>query len=797
MPPRTVARRAAGADAATADGPGGRGGPAAPRDRPGLPARTARLLLGLLAAASAAAAVVVSHFVFPRLSIDNDEPLYRLQAHVIAGGHLFPAAPRPTSSYVPWLAAVDHGHYVLKYTPLVPAWHAVSLLATGGFGLSLAVLAAALVLVTYGLAVEVLADRRAGLVAAGLVAFSPLIVIQSGLLLPYLPALLLLEAFAWALVAGARRGSGWLLAAAGLAAAAAFTIRPYDAVLFVVPPLLWAAFGPLRGHRWWAAGALSAGAVLPLAGLIAFDVAATGHPFRLPFNALESGDSLGFGVRRLYPSDRGHHFGLVQGLAGVGDHLRLMGWWVAGGVLLLVVGVLAAARRRLPAPVVAVVASGALLSAGYIAFWGAWNAADVWGGIRYVGPFYLMPLALPLALCGARGLVDLWDARRALGIGAAAAVLAMAGVVLGFAVAGNLHFTHRDQQLASLLDRPGPSVVFVANDPPFLMHPSAVLSNPPLRRTDRSADPAQVFAVERGGADFQVLDQHPGRSAWLLRIYAPLGNHLHRGEQGQLTELRELRGGEVTAALTVFPPAHADQLRLQVALGDRQVSYDLPATGADLRMSVRPGSATLDGLTASASERLRRPIDGLQLTLLGSPSGGRGAGPGAGPPPAPGQRRAGPPARGRPHRRHGRQPRPAPDRRPRRLTPGVQGFGCPGHREAARPQRVRWSAGSRGSADHGPGRTRWSGWAGRPAQPIVSTGSAGAVPFVFTCRPTVVDAPDASDRPQSEPLQVVRPDATLQLIPQALATLRAPASGHDTVHALTLPPVAVITSWAT
>jgi len=61
---------------------------------------------------------------------------------------------------VPWLAAAHHGHYVLKYTPLVPAWHALSLLVTGGFGLSLAGIAAGLVVVTFLLAEELLGPNK-------------------------------------------------------------------------------------------------------------------------------------------------------------------------------------------------------------------------------------------------------------------------------------------------------------------------------------------------------------------------------------------------------------------------------------------------------------------------------------------------------------------------------------------------------------------------------------------------------------------------------------------------------------
>ena len=57
----------------------------------------------------------------------------------------------------------------------------------------------------------------------------------------------------------------------------------------------------------------------------------------------------------------------------------------------------------------------------------AWNADDLWGGVRYIGPFYVMPVMLPIVLCGARGLVDLWNARRSAGALAGVATVAATG----------------------------------------------------------------------------------------------------------------------------------------------------------------------------------------------------------------------------------------------------------------------------------------------------------------------------------------------------------------------------------
>ena len=66
--------------------------------------RPARLV-AVVATLSAVVAVLLARQVFPYLSIDNDEALYRLQAQVLAQGHLLPVAPRPPESFTPWLAA--------------------------------------------------------------------------------------------------------------------------------------------------------------------------------------------------------------------------------------------------------------------------------------------------------------------------------------------------------------------------------------------------------------------------------------------------------------------------------------------------------------------------------------------------------------------------------------------------------------------------------------------------------------------------------------------------------------------
>src|ERR1700709_1392166 len=99
------------------------------RGRPRGPA----LVVAVAARRSPRLAVTLSLLLFPPLSINNDEPIYRLQAQALAAGHLFAPAPAPADSYTPWLGVVRDGHYVLKYTPVVPGVYALSLALTGTF----------------------------------------------------------------------------------------------------------------------------------------------------------------------------------------------------------------------------------------------------------------------------------------------------------------------------------------------------------------------------------------------------------------------------------------------------------------------------------------------------------------------------------------------------------------------------------------------------------------------------------------------------------------------------------------
>lgn len=592
------------------------------------------LVVAVTAVLSGVVAVLLSAFLFPHLSINNDEPLYRLQAQALAEGHLFPPATDPAGSYTPWLGYVDGHHYVLKYTPVIPGLYALSLLLTGGFATGLALLAAAGVVITYLLACEVLVDRRVAALAAVLWAVSPLTIVQSSLLLPYLPFVMLLELAVLGVLRGLRLSRSVPLVGGGLALGLAVAARPFDVVMFLLPLAVWLVW--TERHRLvFALSRLALGLAVPILGLLAFDAAATGKPLSLPFALLEPNDKLGFGARQLYPSDRLHSFGIVQGLSGVGAHLWLLGvGWAAGGVVLLVLAVASVVRGRVGRPAAMLGAGAVLLLLGYLAFWGAWNAADLWGGTRYVGPFYVVSVLVPIVVLGARGLADVFASRRRfarLGAGAVSAVgIGLVVLTLLTALPADATMSGHDGQLEDLLEAQGRSLVFIPTNPPYLQHPSAVLDNG-LRPDGRT-----VFALTRGVDDFSVVAHQPGRTLLRLRVLGLYNKGPNRRYVVWLERVRAVGGASVPLTLQARPSAGLSAFRVMFTVGDRRLSWNLdPTRLSQLELAMTAAGPQLVGQgpplveTGAVTDQTLKPeIESsppglLVVTLLGSRAGGR------------------------------------------------------------------------------------------------------------------------------------------------------------------------------
>lgn len=553
----------------------------------------------VLALAAGLWALVGSQLVFPYLSDDHDEGLYLLQATALADGDLFPAAPEQADAFRPWLSVVSGDRYVLKYTPVHAAILAVGIRLTGTPRASLALIAAGVVLVGYGLAREVLGERHLAALASTFLAVSPLFVVQSATFLPYCSMLLLLEGFALALLRGARTDGRLLLGVSGLVFGLALFARPYDALLWSLPLVAYVAWSQRSDGRrlrrtaaWFALGS-----VLPVLAMLAYFRAATGNPFRTPFNLLEPRDTLGFGARRLVPGAPDLIFTPAHGIYGISRYVLITSAWVFGGLVLVGLFFAGLVRRGDRGPQLWLASIVLTFSFGFLFFWGTLSTSLRGGLSSFLGPFYLMPVVVPLTFLAAKGFAALWRHDRVLGAAALVAMVVVSGYLLSRALPVNLRFSAEDRRIyasigAARLDR---ALVLV---PPIygaqLLHPLAFLHN------DADYDGRIVYALDRGEpGNLRLLDDFPGRQVYKLRFHGRYrASPSDRSLRTSLEPLAVVDAGSVPFGLRFRNPGDAPRVVVSVTMGRTRHSYvlDTESTGErahELLFDVGPASVEL------------------------------------------------------------------------------------------------------------------------------------------------------------------------------------------------------------
>jgi 4-amino-4-deoxy-L-arabinose transferase-like glycosyltransferase len=399
-------------------------------------------------------AFAVASELFPYRSLNHDEAVYLQQAAMLLEGQLV-LRPPVEGAFRPWFF-VDGGTSLYpKYSPVPAAFFALGL-AVGVPQLSLAAIAAAIVLLTYVVVAEAF-TRRVGVLAAAFVLASPLFILDTAVFLPYAPTAALNLAFAAAFlradrIADRRRSLAYAVLAGG-AIGLAFFARPYTAVLFAIPFVAYALWTLRDGSR----DALVTSGVVALLGssgvglTLAYNAALTGGALRFPYEVFGPHDGLGFGTRAIL----GHEVVYTPTLA-LQANARILETflteWIAGGLigaLLALIGLCVLLARALgrigsgkeadtdhwgepdgrggpdrrtetdhrtgisrryginprTAAVVGVLVS---VTVGNLYFWGNLNLLGALsipddGLIHYLGPYYHFDLLLPvsaLAACG-------------------------------------------------------------------------------------------------------------------------------------------------------------------------------------------------------------------------------------------------------------------------------------------------------------------------------------------------------------------------------------------------------------
>lgn len=555
--------------------------------------------------------LVVAGRAFPEGSPDRDDVGYLSQADALRSGELTLPASTHDPYFRPFLSGLDGDRVIFKYQPAWPALLALSDLVTGSPRGALAVTGLAATLAVAALALEVGGRRRTALVAAAVFACSPWFIVQSGTYLAY-PASAALLAGATALILrGHRLARPWLLVAGGALFGLGVFHRPFDAVLAGAPVAAWLVLVRRRSGARAVATDLARVALgaLPFVLLVlAYDLAVTGSPLRMPFQVAGPLDRFGFGQRSSFGTFSGP---LEVGRAGPYDFTPGEAWrtvvafagslvdWLPGSLLVLplaVVGLRWCARRG---PAWLVAAQGLIVPIGYVFWWGAANAR-AYRLHELLGPIYWFPVLVSVVVLAAVGIVGLADriARRLdaprVGAGAVAGAVVVGLLAVSAATSGDTvrsiraarEAQHREVALLAPPEEPGRSLVIV--DRHYPGDPYVPVSVP------ARLDGEHLVAMDPTGGfgPFDLLDAHPGRQLWQVV--------------------------DVHRAGAPFDPAERTRSRLVVREGE-QVELAAAALGAPTYWRTRT-----DASDRGDGERQPLPLVDGQLRISVTAEGGGG-----------------------------------------------------------------------------------------------------------------------------------------------------------------------------
>ncbi len=559
----------------------------------------------VLAAVAAVSSVVLSKMVFPFPTGNPDEAVYLLQAETLRQGRLFPPAPTEhPEAFQPFFTRYRDGEYIPKYSPVHAVLLAIAGSVFGTYRAGPALIAGALVVTTYLLALEVLHRRREALFAAVLLAASPLFVVQSATFLSYLSALLFLELFAVALLRGVRLRSLRWHVVAGFVFGVAFFARSYDALLFGIP------FGVLfiATHRHTAraglkhAAALVAGVAPVLLAYGAFNWAATGHPLHPPF-AIDPSDTIGFGPHRFVPGDPYFDYTPREGVVALARYLTTTSFWVFGGIPIVGLAIFALVRRCGGARGRALAGVILAIPTGYFFFYGTSVSSVLTPGVLYLGPWYYSALFGPLVILGAAGFSLLWRRGPVMAGVAVIVMVAVSSFVTVRALRANADRATGDRRLHHALEViPPQSLVFLPAD--VLLRPFPTARNPTL-------DGRVLYALDGGpSANVAVAQSLPDRRPYLVQ-FPPA-----RGGPQQASRLRPLD--------VVSGPAVNIPIDIGEAAGDLVLSLEWRGERLDCRfdpsarnwsVQLRAGGATCPATTASSDGQSGLPPEYLFVTI--------------------------------------------------------------------------------------------------------------------------------------------------------------------------------------
>jgi len=555
------------------------------------------LLVGL--ALLAAAITIVAHYtIFPNLSWNRDEAVYTWQLNLLRDGHLTGIDLGFPHFFQPFLSAARDGKLFSQY-PL--GWPLLLFGSDLTFGTPVGALAVGgvlSVLGTFFLARELTGDRDLALVAATVMLGCPILAIQGGVFLSYLPTLGIALFFAIGVLSGIRLHRPLRLVGGGFLLGWVFMTRPFDAALWgiiVVGYVVlahWREWGRLaRAGAWVAVGLIPV-----MIATLAYNAQVTGSPTEFPITAKEPLDSFGFGRHRLMPEFGVRNYTPLRAVKSTLRTLSYLPVFLAGSYVGVVAAIMALWSRRRDRSTALLLALIVAFPMGYFLFWGTYVSTV---NTTLSGPIYYVPLFAPLSILIAMTIVATWRHRRSYGI---ALVAVLVAATLPFAI-DRVIVNHRISEAQA----PWRDVNAAVDDRALVFVPGRYLGFlNPFATNNSQLDGRVLYAVDRGAKNLDLIDAMPDRTPYVQRPslapdeLAPVTNPPHLSVA--VEEITVVEGRRIALHVRVTNPENSPIVRTYVRAGESR-AFKTRATNATKVTSGKGDNARATRTLATDADR--------------------------------------------------------------------------------------------------------------------------------------------------------------------------------------------------
>jgi hypothetical protein len=219
---------------------------------------------------------------------------------------------------------------------------------------------------------------------------------------------------------------------------------------------------------------------------------------------------------------------------------------------------------------------------GYVVFWGTYLSSLA---ARISGPIYLVPLYGVVCMLAASAIDHWWDRRRGIALGVLA-VLAV-GTIPGAVTRFDVNREISEQQVpwtTSVVDLPGPSLVFVADTGSYLLYANPFSSNGP------DLDDQVLYASAGSSRMLDLIADQPARDPYLQQASVPsqeLGPREDPYPLGvRLVPIEVVRGAALQVEIAIRPPRGTEVVELTVDTGADRRRETLTVDDVELRARV-------------------------------------------------------------------------------------------------------------------------------------------------------------------------------------------------------------------